>query len=670
MNNRCSAAATQPEDMAKSREWTAQLLASATALPISFEYAGASVTGIPATWNPTSRRRQIDANICETVFEGRDPKTGLSLRVECTEYSDYPVVEWVAWFTNTGSEATPVLSNIRAIDAAFTGASPVLQHQTGDSCSAENLTPSKSQLQTGAPLTFTPNDGRPCDGQMPYYRIGFDGGGITLAVGWPGQWSATFEAIGDGVHIHAGQEQTHLRLEPGERIRTPRITLMSWASDTTHAINLWRRWYLAYLLPRPNGQPLKPMIAMVGTDEGVEFTGATEANQTKYIEKAKRLGIDFDVWWLDAGWYPCWDEEQQEKDWHVTGTWEPDPERFPNGLKPVGDCVARHGADFLLWFEPERVRPGTWLYTERPQWLLRREGVANVILNLAIPECRQWLTDHVCKLIQESNVRVYRQDFNCELLRFWRENEGPDRDGMNENLHVQGYLQYWDDLLARNPGLWIDSCSSGGRRNDLETMRRSVPLHYTDYGYGDHPVKLAFQRTMYEWIPYFKDSSLAWPEEGEQPRFDIEVDAFAYHCGMAPMFMPLCDLRRDDYDYPLAVKMTKVWRRTADLILYGDYYAHTPDQRTHDIWVARQFDCPETGRGLLHGFRLAHCEQESLTVHPEGICADSLYAFENPETGEKKEISGAELVSDGFIFELPKRTAALWLYRRMAGVKS
>jgi alpha-galactosidase len=32
-----------------------------------------------------------------------------------------------------------------------------------------------------------------------------------------------------------------------------------------------------------------------------------------------------------------------------------------------------------------------------------------------------------------------------------------------------------------NPQLRIDSCASGGRRNDLETMRRAVPLWRSDY---------------------------------------------------------------------------------------------------------------------------------------------------------------------------------------------
>ncbi len=81
-------------------------------------------------------------------------------------------------------------------------------------------------------------------------------------------------------------------------------------------------------------------------------------------------GIPFDVWWIDTGWYPCY-HENREKDWNITGTWEPDRERFANGLKPVSDRAAQYDADLLLWFEPERVRNGTKLDTEHPEWLLR-----------------------------------------------------------------------------------------------------------------------------------------------------------------------------------------------------------------------------------------------------------------------------------------------------------
>ena len=48
----------------------------------------------------------------------------------------------------------------------------------------------------------------------------------------------------------------------------------------------------------------------------------------------------------------------------------------------------------------------------------------------------------------------------------------------------------------------IDSCASGGRRNDLETLRRAVPLLRSDYimepvGNQCHTYGIAF------WYPYY-----------------------------------------------------------------------------------------------------------------------------------------------------------------------
>ena len=660
------------QDMERSRAWTSRWLSSPSSVPVSFVLGDKAVAGIPADWKPVSERRRIDANIIETVFEGREAKSGLRLRVVCAEYLDYPVVEWVAWFTNTGSRPTPIISDILALDGALAGSSPVLCHCNGDFFSPEGYTQQETPLPEYRSLRFSPEGGRPCDRAFPYYRVVFKGGGLSIAIGWPAQWSASFEGLDGGIHVRAGQEKTHLRLLPGETIRTPRMTVMSWAGDASRAANRWRRWYRDHVLPRTNGRPLEPLLVAAGTDNGEEHTGATEENQVRYIERWAQHGIPFNVWWIDAGWYPCYDKKHQRK-WSVTGTWAPDPERFPNGLKPVADCAARHGADLLIWFEPERVRAGTELDREHPEWLLKIEGNENRLLNLGNPACRQWLTDHVGKLIRDNGIGIYRQDFNFSPLPYWRRNDAEDRQGLSENLHVQGYLQYWDDLLARNPGLWIDSCASGGRRNDLETMRRSVPLHYSDYGYGNHPVKLSFQHTLFEWLPYFKEVTLSWDSVGQTDRpvdsyyphgrSDRQVDSFSYHCGLGPMIVPCIDIRRDDYDFDLMKKMLGIWRRAADLMLNGDYYPLTPCHRTAERWVARQFDRPETGRGFIQGIRLPACPDETLVVYPKALRPDSMYLFENPETGETKKLSGRALERGGFTFALPKRQGAVWFYR-------
>lgn len=648
--------APAPADMLRSQAWAKRYLSRANDLPISFVLGDQAIHGIPQDWQPVVTRRRIDSKRIETIFEGTDPKTRLHVRVECTEYADYPVVEWVAWFNNEGHQATPILRDILALDGIFQGAKPVLYSNNGDFYSEKGYTSQEKALAEGDSPGFAPHGGRPSDSAFPYYRLMFDNWGLSLAIGWPAQWAVHFDGLADGVRVRAGQEKTNMRLEPGERIRTPRMTVLSWAGNASRAVNLWRRWYLAYILPRPSGAQLKPLLSASGTGEGEEFTGATEANQIQYIEKWKHLGFSPDVWWIDAGWYPC------AGHWPNTGTWEPDPARFPKGMMPVSECAARNGARLLVWFEPERVRPGTAISNDHPQWLLRLKDKENSLLNLGNTQCRQWLTDHICQVIKDNGIKIYRQDFNFEPLEYWRQNEPQDRQGMNENLHVQGYLKYWDDLLARNPGLWIDSCASGGRRNDLETMRRAVPLHYSDYGYGIAPVKLSFHQTLFEWLPYFKDVTLAWDLNGKA-RNAQQVDSYTFHCAMAPMLALGMDIKRDDYDYALAKKMIPIWRRASDLILYGDYYPHTPFERSADKWVAWQFDSPEKGRGFLQGIRLPEAKEGTFTIHPEAIDANAAYVFENEETGETRNIAGKDLIQTGFTFTLPARSGAIWFYR-------
>lgn len=667
----------RPADMDLLHCWTHDLLAAPTQLPFSLTCGGLRLSGMPPSWHATSHRRRLDANLVETVHEGTDPKTGLRVQVEVLQYLDFPVVEWVVWLENTGPAPTPLLEDLCALDAAFTGAGAQLWHCNGDFYSETGYTPEETPLPEGQLLTFAPSGGRPCDGAFPYFRVEFADRGLTLAVGWPGQWSATFTGEADAVAITAGQQLTRLVLQPGERLRTPRVTLQAWEGDRTRAVNLWRQWYLAHVLPRPDGRPLQPLLVACGPDDGEEFTATTEENQLRHMDSTRARDLEhYDIWWIDAGWYPCMGEDGA-RHWPLTGSWVPDPERYPRGLAPVARRVREAGAELLVWFEPERVTRGSVLWNDHPDWLLRNTGPdgeqdTNALLNLGHPECRQWLTDHVCGLIRRDGIGVYRQDFNFAPLGYWRGNDAPDRQGMCENLHVQGYLQYWDDLLARNPGLWIDSCSSGGRRNDLETMRRSVPLHYTDYGYGDHKIKLAFHHTLFAWLPYFKECTLSWDEaevaqEQIPPhdgRFNAFLDSFSFHCAFAAMLSPGIDIRREDVDLTVARQMIEAWRRAAPSLLYGDYYPLTPPGRTNDAWVAWQFDRSERGEGFLQAIRLAECPQESYTLVAQGLAAEAEYVLENPENGEQQRLTGAVLRGEGLTVNLPARSGVIWFYRR------
>ena len=54
----------------------------------------------------------------------------------------------------------------------------------------------------------------------------------------------------------------------------------------------------------------------------------------------------------------------------------------------------------------------------------------------------------------------------------------------------------------------IDSCASGGRRNDLETMRRAVPLWRSDYAF--EPIgQQCMTYGIRLWLPYHGTGTVA-----------------------------------------------------------------------------------------------------------------------------------------------------------------
>ena len=51
---------------------------------------------------------------------------------------------------------------------------------------------------------------------MPYFNLASEGGGLIVAIGWTGDWKASFELQADGaVRVTAGLKRTRFRLAPG-----------------------------------------------------------------------------------------------------------------------------------------------------------------------------------------------------------------------------------------------------------------------------------------------------------------------------------------------------------------------------------------------------------------------------------------------------------------------
>jgi alpha-galactosidase len=628
--------------------------------PFSFLYGGKSSSDLLKNWNLKTSSRKVDSARSERTLSYTDSATGLELRCVAATYDDFPTVEWTLYFKNAGSADTPILENIQALDIALERGEKgefLLHHNRGSIAQKNDYEPFEIVLQPGASKRISAAGGRPTNSDLSYFNLEWPGEGVIVVVGWPGQWAAEFARDqARRIRIRAGQELTHFKLHPGEEVRSPLIVLQFWKGDWIRSQNIWRRWMIAHNLPRVRGKVPPPQFAASSSRQYGEMIQANEENQKMFIDRYIEQGIKLDYWWMDAGWYV------NKTGWPNTGTWEVDTKRFPRGLRAVSDYAHSKGIKTIVWFEPERVTPESWLAENHPDWILG--GKNGGLLNLGNREAWNWLTNHIDRLLTEQGIDLYRQDFNIDPLGFWRANDSPDRQGITEIYHVMGYLSYWDELRRRHPDMFIDSCASGGRRNDLETMRRAIPLWRSDYalepiGTQCHTYGISL------WIPYSGTGTVAFSGAQYYGSGKTPVEPYAFRSNAAPALGSGVDMREKEIDYPALRRLIEQWREHIAPNYCGDYYALTPYSQESNAWLAWQFDRPEAGAGVVQVFRRPDSPDDSRRLPLKGLEPKAKYEVTDLDAHKSRQFTGRELMENGLPVTLPNRPQdAVFAYKK------
>ncbi|MDD5704512.1 MAG: alpha-galactosidase [Kiritimatiellae bacterium] len=635
----------------------------------------------------------------EAVWD--DPVTGLAVMVEVTECADLPAVEYVLRLKNNGQADTPVIEDILSADFSWPVAKTptMLYRSRGSTALMEDFLYSKTPIAPGASVRMAPvgvdgmrgedgrdltqfvSSGRSSDVWLPFFNIETGKEGFVMAIGWTGAWLAEFEQVDeDSLKIRAGLERTRLRLHPGEEIRLPRILLVFWEDEPLNGHNLLRRFLVRHGTPRPGGRPPVTPISYA------TWGGTPTSTHLRWIAKLAEEHLECDCYWVDADWYGPARKAAQESqgEWSKwVGHWAVNPVTHPDGLRPIGEAARKAGMKFLLWLEPERAQANTPWRQEHPEWFLPAGG-RGFLLNLGIPEARRFVTDYVSDLIAREGVDIYRQDFNMAPLPSWLAADAPDRQGMTEIRFIEGLYEFWDELLRRHPGLLIDNCASGGKRIDIETIRRSIPLHRTDYHAGWDPIGRQIQGMgLNYWVPFSGDNTAIRPND----TYDFR-SSFAACVALFPMLADGANDMPKDYPWPWLRTMIGQLKRCRPAFA-GDYYPLLPsavfsddwtEQRMRaarypggdhawfasDIWAAYQMHRADLGEGFVVALRRDKSPFLSAQLVLKGLDGKKRYGVEDADTGEKREIGGAVLLSEGLRVEIPEpRGSRLFFLRAL-----
>ena len=127
--------------------------------------------------------------------------------------------------------------------------------------------------------------------------------------------------------------------------------------------------------------------------------------------------------------------------------------------------------EFGLWFEPGMVNLDSDLARQHPEWLLHNPAHVSTpahlswrsqyVLDIANPDAYAHVFGQIDALVTALGIDFIKWDHNRDLV------ESVHNGRPGTHAQTVALYQLIRELKARHPGLEIESCSSGGARNDL-----------------------------------------------------------------------------------------------------------------------------------------------------------------------------------------------------------
>jgi alpha-galactosidase len=603
---------------------------SPTAPPASFAYGGKASPALLKDWTRTVKPAVETKHSRVYEITWLESPAGLAATWRAEVFEDRLAVEFRWFFENRGKTPTKPLTDVYALDLRIADAKPTRLIRSSGGLTGSVYMPSgeapgflvaESNLLS-AP-TMSAVGGRSSVKDLPFFLLQNDAAkrGLFVGIGWSGQWQADFrpDPTQAASRITIGMPDMNLALPPGERISSPSILLGLYRGDSHVGSNALRRTLYDRYVPLLDGKkPLPP----VSWNHWFTFDNNISENMLKrQIDAAAGLGLEY--FCIDSGWF--------EGGFPAgVGNWVLDRAKFPNGLAPVGKHAAEKGMKLGLWFELPRADPSTRLAREHPDW------VVNGQVKMEIPEAREWLFKMMCGFIDEGHVRWIRYDYNFDPLDRWDRSDKPETRGLTQIRYLEGEYELLDHLRKKYPDLLIESCSSGGRRIDLETMRRAHT-----YWKSDQTLCLPTARSQETGGNLLLPGVLLntnLPAASQASRFDLH-SLFAGPLGFA------CDWTKLDAAARDRVRQEIAAYKKVRHLLDKDYYPLFPQTFDLTQWVGWQFNDPVSGEGFFVVLRPQESAYASAEVRFRGVEPDKKYKLSRSDGSQTRDVSGQELLS-------------------------
>ena len=366
--------------------------------------------------------------------------------------------------------------------------------------------------------------------------------------------------------------------------------------------------------------------------------GARESVLKPLVDSCAELGLEAFI--IDDGWFD------------LKGNWNPDPEKWPNGLRGFSDYVRSKGMLFGVWmpfhqthidsanFREEWCTPGPKKGQLDPEG---RPLEGYRYLNYAKPEVVEWMKQYFDRKIVEYKLDWIKLDWG-----FFSYIPG-DPDAIFEQ--VKGFYELLRHLKQRHPGLIVEMCNGGGNLMSLGEM-----AYCDSYWLQDginHQIFTkdveSYRMNLDHFASMFPASrGVRWTPSGE--RYNIR----SVMLGCPGISKSL--KKWDEKEKAIAKRHVSLFKELRKEGVINASPIRLCDEPNVKNWDAMQRVNPGQTEAVIFAFRGPDNKQNERLLKPQKLLADKTY-FICSEDGNVTAGSrtGADIMSKGIMLALEPR---------------
>jgi hypothetical protein len=652
---------------------------------------------LPLIWNFNASESHSDNKTVSFVYDSDSPR--LRLTWEWEVRSDHGPIEHQVRIENRGSSEVllPVQNSLTFdFNALATDRFELLYVEKGAE-TPSGIGTHLDQVGEGyrwEGFSSTYAEARPGDPReiVPYMLVEHSAGvqtGFYVGIEFSGRTHMTLSRAGNSLHGEVGlnpekvslnpeEDEFRTRLRPGEIFETPRIFLGSTHGGPDATANMLRHWIRQVLVDQDAWKnPAYPLTTYNSWSVG---TNVNENVVRRMLGDSSQLGIEqFD---LDAGWF------------REVGNWQPDPVKFPHGLRPVVDEAHARGMKFGLWLDWAQAGLGTspgalnvrdpktrgWLTTQLDSsW--RPEEIKGEPIDIGFPPAKAWVMHETERIVSDYKLDALEHDGylvaqGCESRDHTHLPPNPlsqatyinagyafARSSNSTDVSYHATRAYYDiqsNLRHKHPGLLLEVRNDGGRMIDFGSAANGDYFSLTDT-YDPLSNRRAFYDASFVFPSAMLESFVeSWPLSSPSKKLpSLENFRYMLRSGMMGWFSLMVDTTAWHAEhYKIAREEIELYKlQLRPFIRNADLY-HASGRPDGVQWDGMEYVDPQTHRGVLYAFRGATAE--AMHRFPiRGVNPESRYQLRfHDHSAIDRIVDGGELLNSGLLVALPIPTSS------------